>query len=549
MTTTSLDRPTRVDTGDTEIAEASTRTGTWPKLAPIIGRHGISALLLSTGLVLVGITHGINLRGSPTFQDDEGTYVSQAWAVINQHRLAPYTYWYDHPPLGWVQLAGWFTVTGGLNDGPAVVSARWFALVCALVSAALVWSLGRRAGIGRFGASITILVLAGSPLAATQQRLALLDNFAMPWLLGAFVLALSPRRRMWAGAAAGGCFAIAVLTKETMLLFAPALIVAVLSHADRRTKSFTVTAVAVSAALILVFYPLYALLKGELIPGAGHVSLVDAVRFQLVTRAGTGYPLQGDSLGHHVVISWLTADGILPAAGLAAAFALIAFPRLRFVAVAVLFPTIVALRPGYLPLAYIIGLLPFLALAVGAVLDQLLTAARSGVPRISSAVMRLGSRAVAGLLLCAAAVATAVYVAPRWIDSDMTSANQHGNAQTIAAESWIADELPHTARIIVDNSVWSDLVRDGFSEDLGVIWIYKLDYATNLDPSVRRALPDGWRDCDYILETPVLRAAVSNTPGGLPEIRDALIHSHTVVTFGVGEERVELRQLEKGATP
>ncbi len=102
----------------------------------------------------------------------------------------------------------------------------------------------------------------------------------------------------------------------------------------------------------------------------------------------------------------------------------------------------------------------------------------------------------------------------------------------MTAENWVSDHLPHRSRIIVDNSVWTDLVRRGFNPNLGVIWMYKLDYATNLDPSVRRALPAGWRDCDYMLVTPVLRAAVSNTPGGLPEIRDALNHSRLVTSFG-----------------
>ncbi len=40
-----------------------------------------------------------NVNGAPMYQDDEGTYVAQAVAVQNGG-LAPYTYWYDHPPFG-----------------------------------------------------------------------------------------------------------------------------------------------------------------------------------------------------------------------------------------------------------------------------------------------------------------------------------------------------------------------------------------------------------------------------------------------------------------
>jgi len=38
--------------------------------------------------------------------DAEGTLVADAWAI--QHgTLAHYTYIYDHPPLGWIQMAAW----------------------------------------------------------------------------------------------------------------------------------------------------------------------------------------------------------------------------------------------------------------------------------------------------------------------------------------------------------------------------------------------------------------------------------------------------------
>ena len=49
--------------------------------------------------------HAVGFTRSPMFFDDEGTYASQAWSVTHLRALAPYTYWYDHPPLGWLVLA------------------------------------------------------------------------------------------------------------------------------------------------------------------------------------------------------------------------------------------------------------------------------------------------------------------------------------------------------------------------------------------------------------------------------------------------------------
>jgi len=33
--------------------------------------------------------------------------MQQAWSVLREARLSPYTYFYDHAPLGWLVIAGW----------------------------------------------------------------------------------------------------------------------------------------------------------------------------------------------------------------------------------------------------------------------------------------------------------------------------------------------------------------------------------------------------------------------------------------------------------
>ena len=46
-----------------------------------------------------------NIAGYPRVFDDEGTYLAQAWAIDHGVGMTPYTYWFDHPPLGWMQVA------------------------------------------------------------------------------------------------------------------------------------------------------------------------------------------------------------------------------------------------------------------------------------------------------------------------------------------------------------------------------------------------------------------------------------------------------------
>lgn len=57
-------------------------------------------VLAVTAAVLV-----VGLEGNPQRIDDEGTYAAQAWSVFHLGGLTHYTYWYDHPPLGWIQIA------------------------------------------------------------------------------------------------------------------------------------------------------------------------------------------------------------------------------------------------------------------------------------------------------------------------------------------------------------------------------------------------------------------------------------------------------------
>ena len=121
--------------------------------------------------------------------------MQRAWSVLREARLSPYTYFYDHAPVGWITMAGWVApCPAAFRDlrqrdqhrpGPDAAGAPRV----------------RRSAVRSSGgcpAALAATFLAAfffnfSPLAVYYQRQVLLDNLMMLWvLLGLYVL---PRRR------------------------------------------------------------------------------------------------------------------------------------------------------------------------------------------------------------------------------------------------------------------------------------------------------------------------------------------------------------------
>jgi 4-amino-4-deoxy-L-arabinose transferase-like glycosyltransferase len=493
--------------------------------------------------VAILVVQGWNIADYPTLSDDEGTYLAQAWAVQQGKGLAHYTYWYDHPPLGWIQLALLTWIPSLLSpESMTVGSMRVVMLLVSAVSAVLVYVLARRLSLPRWAAGLAMVLFGLSPLSVVLQREIFLDNIAVMWTLLAFTLAASPSRHLWHHFGAGLAAATAVLTKETMLVILPAVFLTMWRHSHRDTRKFALTGAITACVLIGFAYPLFALLKGELIPGGGHVSLWDGVKYQM-TRPGSGFILDSASGSHGVLRSWLYYDRILPLGGLAGALLLLATWRwsvtarsLAGPALTVAILALLALRPnGYLPAMYVIQALPFLALVLA-----------GGTASVAHAVLRRGraegeKRYVTGgryALAAVLAVAAGAYVVPRWYDGAHTAVTTDANAPYRAASKWLASEVenPKGTRVLVDDALWLDLVHEGYQPGLGVIWFYKAD----LDPAVTRTMPHGWKDIDYVVASPTVRRDAVD----LPNVKAAIEHSTPVATFGTGDDRIEIRQIQ-----
>ncbi|MEU2727578.1 phospholipid carrier-dependent glycosyltransferase [Streptomyces griseoviridis] len=500
-------------------------------------------LLCGALLVVILVVQGWNIADYPALSDDEGTYLAQAWAVQQGSGLAHYTYWYDHPPLGWIQLALLTWIPSVLSPGSMTVGTmRTVMLLVSAVSAILLYLLARRLSLPRWAAALAMALFGLSPLSVVLQREIFLDNLAVLWTLLAFTLAASPSRHLWHHFAAGVAAAVGVLTKETMLVVLPALLLTMWRHSHRDTRKFALTGAVTACTLIGFLYPLFALLKGELVPGSGHVSLWDGITYQM-TRPGSGFILDPGSGSYGVLHSWLYYDRVLPLGGLLGAVLLLVTWRWSVTARALAGPALtiailaaLALRPdGYLPAMYVIQALPFLALVLA-----------GGAASVAHGVLRRrrtereARYVTAGrhVVAVALALAAAAYTVPSWYDGARTAVTTDANAPYRAAAGWLASEVeePRDTRVLVDDALWLDLVHAGYRPGLGVIWFYKAD----LDPAVTRTMPRGWRDLDYVVASPTVRRDAAD----LPHVRAAIDHSTPVAVFGTGPDRIEIRQIQ-----
>ena len=512
-------------------AFAARRAGVWRTLP---GRardwfvvHRLDLAWLAPILVAAAVVSFVNIAGAPQRIDDEGTYTAQAYAVVHLGELAHYTYWYDHPPLGWIQIALYAVVTGAFERWDvAVLAGREASIVASLAAALLLWMLARRSGLGRAASAVAVVLFSLSPLAVQFHRTVYLDNLAMPWLLLAFLLATVRRNQLAAFTGAAIALGVAVLTKETFLLALPFLAWVMVRSADRATRRYTLSVAASTLVLIGATYVLFAAVKDELVSSEGRVSLMDGILFQLGTRAGSGSLGDPGSLMSRTLGMWWQLDAVLLVAALVAAAYALLVRRLRPFAVMVLALTAFMFRPGgYLPVPYVIMLIPFGALlvagAVGVAVSRLRR--RRGVART----------VLAGVVVTAAAAGVAVAV-PAWAGQLRGFLAADLDRPARDATAWIEANALREQRLIVDDSMWVDLVEAGWSRE-NVVWYYKLD----TDPAVAAQSPNGWRDSDFIITTDSMRTF----PDQFPQVSAAIQNSVPVATFGDGAQQVEVREI------
>src|SRR5258708_34212837 len=251
-------------------------------------------VLLLVSLLMGAISHGYHLFLYPLYLTDECIYMQQAWSVLREGQLSPYTYYYDHAPAGWLLIAGWVALLPHQFEtfGNAINTGRVLMLLVHVASTYLLFRCTRRLSGSLIAAVVACFLFNLSPLAIYYRRQGLLDNLMAFSRLLSLYLATSDDRSILTPLFSGMVLGVSVLTKENAIFFMPVIGYLLYGKVRRQFNyRFALTFWFFGVFSIVSLYFLYATLKNELLPShlsfnlnqppADHVALLYTIWQQL----------------------------------------------------------------------------------------------------------------------------------------------------------------------------------------------------------------------------------------------------------------------------
>jgi endo-1,4-beta-D-glucanase Y/4-amino-4-deoxy-L-arabinose transferase-like glycosyltransferase len=470
----------------------------YTQLAVFVRKHA-TVIILTLVLLVSGFSHGYNMRNYPYYESDEGTYTSQAWSILTKGELAPYTYWYDHPPLGWITLALWAKILP--NDfftfGTSIDTGRVLMLLVHLVSTALIFFITKRLTKSNGIAAVVCLLYSLSPLGIYFRRRVLLDNLMNMWLLASLAILFFRRVTLKHFALSGLLFAFAFLTKISALFFAPTLVYIILTSKYRAHKLFRSAAWIAVAGLTISIYPLYAMLKGEFLPasvtGGQHVSLIESLVFQMSRGQSTLFFKQGSDF-MVVFHDWLLRDkpyviliGVILVTSMILAFR---NRMARIFLVGSLFYILFLIRGNIVINFYIIPLISFVAILAGICIHHLMEYVALHRQKFAKIPARWYTAIPTALVVLILGYYSLIATTKHLTADEVTNQRM--------ATIWIKDNLSPDADIIIDDIMLVELRDPRYHNDkvfTNAEWFYKV----SRDPAIRDEKYNGtWRTFDYI---------------------------------------------------
>lgn len=482
-------------------------------------RTGILFLL---ALCLAGFLHSYNMFHYPYYESDEGTYLSQAFAVRELGELSLYVYWYDHPPFGWIFISSFFDLIGDWNVfGSALSSGRVMMLFLHLVQVSLLFFIVRRVSRSPWLAFLSVVLFTASPLAVYFQRRVLLDNMMTTWVMLSVAMLFLKETKLRHILMSGVFYGLAVVTKVTSVMFGPAILFWLLTAKWEIHKGFRSLGWLLVSGSIVSTWVIYALIKTELFPAPDgeRVSLIGALSYQASRGTGAHFWQAGSSFQDNLA-TWIILDStyvyIIGLAILSALFLVFVSKTYRFFALCTLLYTFFLVRGGVVIGFYILPLLPFAVISIIGLLDYLnqkLQKRTKQAPLIAA--LTFG-------LIVGAFFYHYIPKVTKYLTVDETT-NQ------IESIRWIKQNLPEDAKIMIDIYGMTELLDPGFENEKvfrNVDWYFKIAK----DPEIRfDKYRDDWRNLDYIFISHEM--IYQSSLHKLPVVYDAIRNSVPVVVF------------------
>lgn len=476
-------------------------------------------------LLLGGVLHGYNLFHYPYFESDEGTYIVQAYSVREQSELTPYLYWYDHPPLGWFTIAAAVNLLQGDWNffGNSLYTGRALMWLVHMFQIGLVFFLAQRFTRSPFLAFLTVVLFTTSPLAVYFQRRVLLDNLMTLWVLCSVAVLQLSTVRLRHVLMSGVFFGLALTTKITAVMFAPAIIYLIIVARWRIQAGFRLLGWCVTSGAIFSLWFIYAAIKTELIPAedGSRVSLIGTILYQASRGTGKSFWEAGSSFRDNL-FNWMILDStyvFIFAIGLLVALFITVFSKeFRWLGLATILYFVFIIRGGIVIGFYVLPLIPFIALSIVVGIHLAYNKIKPNV-----AIPKLGYL-MTGLILVSSIVCIYHYQpkVTKYLTVDETS-NQ------IEALNWIKENLPADAKIITDIYGLTELKNPEYYNDKSFVnaeWYFKVAR----DPAVRfDKYRDDWRNFDYVFISHEM--LYQSSIAELPIVKDAIRNSEPVMRW------------------
>lgn len=489
----------------------------------VISQIKPSSTILLIVLVLSGLLHGWNMFHFPYFENDEGTYISQAWSLLTSAKLAPYTYWYDHAPAGWIFIATWVKLTGGFfTFGASVNTGRVFMLILHLLSTFFLYSITKKISKSTLAAFIAASVFSITPLGIYFQRRVLLDNIMSFWVLFSLWCLIRPILSLRYIALSSLAFGIAVLSKENAIFFLPGFLYALYLYTDKHLRKFAFIHWLSIAGVLISLYFLYAFMKAELFPvgffggNHPHVSLLGTLQEQL--SRGNNLPFWNPKSEFLLSMNdWLRKDAAIMLLGIIATcittILSIRKKEFRIPAVFSLLFWLFLMRGKLVIVFYVVPLLPFLAMNIGISLHKIAEAV---------SLKRRKAYQVATAFLLLLLVGYFLGSNKEYLIKDETTPQ----LQTI---KWIKDNVPQDAKIVIDDSIYVDLQDKRENGDTiypYADWAWKIEK----DPEIStRSIQNDWKNIEYITVSHELLKQIKDNQ--FPTTKAAFDNSYLVADF------------------